>query len=228
MKQFVVIGAGRFGREVATSLSAEGCQVMLLDSDDTLVQQMSERVTQAIRVNVCDDQALESLDLGDMDVAVVAIGSKLEASILATMKLKELGIKTVVSKAGSAAHSKILSRVGADKVIFPEKDMAVRLARSLVSSTISDIIELSEDHSIIEIKAPDYLIGQSLAQADVRSRFGVDIVAFKRMVPRLDQDGETELKEEVVVAPKATEIFRPNDTLVVLGYKKNLARFEKS
>jgi len=228
MRQFVIIGAGRFGREVALTLSSRGCQVMLLDSDEARVQQLAESVTQAIQVDVTDEKALESLDLGDMDVAVVAIGSKLEASILATMKLKELGIPTVVSKAGSLSHSKILTRVGADKVIFPEKDMAVRLARSLISPSISDMVELSDDYSIIEIKVPAYLIGKSLADADVRSRFGVDIVAFKRLAPRLDEHGETELKEEVIIAPKAAEVFQKDDTLVVLGKEKDLGRFEAS
>ena len=148
MRQFVVIGAGRFGKAVATTLTQNGCQVLLLDKDENAVQEMSEIVTQAIQLNVIDEKALQSLDLADMDIAIVAIGGNLEASILATMKLKELGVKTVVSKAGTIPHSKILSRVGADRIVFPERDMGIRIANSLISPSISDYIEVSPGYNL--------------------------------------------------------------------------------
>ena len=228
MRQFVVIGAGRFGRAVAMTLSQKGCQVLLLDKDEILVQEMSEIVTQAIQVDVTNEKALQGLDLGEMDVAVIALGSSLEASILATMKLKEMGVKTVVAKAGTLAHSKILSRIGADRIVFPEKDMGVRVANSLVSPSIFDYIEVSPGCNMVEIKVPKDLRGQTLGQANVRSRFGVDIVAIKRQAPSLDKTGESELKEQLVLAPLASEVLGENDVLVVIGEEKNIGKFKAS
>ncbi len=228
MRQFVVIGAGRFGRAVAMTLSRKGCQVLLLDKDEVLVQEMSEIVTQAIQVDVTNEKALQGLDLGEMDVAVIALGSSLEASILATMKLKEMGVKTVVAKAGTLAHSKILSRVGADRIVFPEKDMGIRVANSLVSPSIFDYIEVSPGYNMVEIKVPKDLRGQTLAQANVRSRFGVDIVAIKRQAPSLDKAGESELKEQLILAPPASEVLGENDVLVVIGEEKNIGKFKAS
>jgi len=228
MRQFVVIGAGRFGRAVATTLSQNGCQVLLLDEDESRVQKMSEIVTQAIQIDVSDENALQSLDLGYMDVAVVAIGSSIEASILATMKLKEMGIATVVSKAGSLSHSKILSRVGADRIVFPEKDMGTRIANSLTSPSISDYIEVSPGYSMVEIKVPEHLRGQSLGEADIRSQFGVDVVAIKRQHPQLNKEGDSELTEDVLIAPPASEILNPDDILVVVGREQDIDKFKSA
>ena len=228
MRQFVIIGAGRFGRAVAITLVQEGCQVLLLDNDAKRIQQMSDLVTQAAQVDVTDEKALQSLDLGDMDVAVVSIGSDLEASILATMKLKEMGIKTVVAKAGTLAHSKILSRVGADRIIFPERDMGERIAKSLVSPTIFDYIEVSPGYTMVDIQVPNHLRGQTLGQANVRSEFGIDIVAIKRRSPGLDKQGQSELKEEVIIAPPASEVLGEKDILVVIGEEEKINNFRSA
>ncbi len=228
MRQFVIIGAGRFGRAVAITLVQEGCQVLLLDNDAKRIQQMSEFVTQAAQVDVTDEKALQSLDLGDMDVAVVSIGSDLEASILATMKLKEMGIKTVVAKAGSLAHSKILSRVGADRIIFPERDMGERIAKSLVSPTLLDHIEVSPGYNMVDIQVPNHLRGQTLGQANIRSEYGIDIVAIKRQSPGLDKQGQSELKEEVIIAPPASEVLGEKDILVVIGEEEKINNFRSA
>ena len=228
MRQFVIIGAGRFGRAVAITLVQEGCQVLLLDNDAKRIQQMSDLVTQAAQVDVTDEKALQSLDLGDMDVAVVSIGSDLEASILATMKLKEMGIKTVVAKAGTLAHSKILSRVGADRIIFPERDMGERIAGLLVSPTIFDYIEVSPGYTMVDIQVPNHLRGQTLGQANVRSEFGIDIVAIKRRSPGLDKQGQSELKEEVIIAPPASEVLGEKDILVVIGEEEKINNFRSA
>jgi len=228
MRQFVIIGAGRFGRAVAITLVQEGCQVLLLDNDAKRIQQMSDLVTQAAQVDVTDEKALQSLDLGDMDVAVVSIGSDLEASILATMKLKEMGIKTVVAKAGTLAHSKILSRVGADRIIFPERDMGERIAGLLVSPTIFDYIEVSPGYTMVDIQVPNHLRGQTLGQANVRSEFGIDIVAIKRRSPGLDKQGQSELEEEVIIAPPASEVLGEKDILVVIGEEEKINNFRSA
>lgn len=228
MRQFVVIGAGRFGRAVAITLVQEGCQVLLLDKDARRIQRMSELVTQSAQVDVTEENALQSLDLGDMDVAVVSIGSDLEASILATMKLKEMGIKTVVAKAGTLAHSKILSRVGADRIIFPERDMGERIAKSLVSPSIFDYIEFSPGYTMVDIQVPNHLRGQTLGEADVRSEYGIDIVAIKRRSPGLDKQGQSVLKEEVIIAPQASEVLGEKDILVVIGEEEKINNFKSA
>ncbi len=226
MKEFVVIGAGSFGSAVAQTLAQKGKQVMVLDKDEQVVQRMSEIVTQAIQVDVTDDMALEGLELGEMDVAVVAIGSNLEASILVTMQLKEMGVKTVVAKAVSQADKKILSRIGADRIVFPERDMGVRVANSLVSPTIFDYIQVSPGFGIVETKVPKSLRGQTLVEANVRSRFGIDIVALRRQAPQLDKNGQSELKDNLIIAPRADEVLEENDTLVIIGEEKNIEKFK--
>ena len=210
------------------SLIQKGKQVMVLDKNEQVVQRMSEIVTQALQVDVTTENALESLNLGDMDVAVIGIGSSLEASILTTMQLKEMGVKTVVAKATTRSDKKILSRVGADRIIFPERDMGVRVANSLVSPTIFDYIQVSPGFGIVETRVPKDLQGQTLGEANVRSRFGVDIVALRRQAPRLDKNGESELKDTVIIAPPASEVLGENDTLVVIGEEKNIEKFKST
>jgi trk/ktr system potassium uptake protein len=228
MKQFVVIGAGRFGSAVAVTLTKKGKQVMVLDKDEQVIQRLSEIVTQAIQVNITDGSTLESLELGDMDVAVIGIGNCLEASILATMQLKEMGVKTVVAKANTRSDKKILSRVGADRIVFPERDMGERVANSLVSPTIFDYIQVSPGFGIVETKVPESLQDQTLGEANVRSRFGVDIVALRRQAPKLDKNGESELKDNLTIAPPASEILGKNDVLIIIGEEKNIEKFKTS
>jgi len=228
MKQFVIIGAGRFGSAVAVTLTKKGKQVMVLDKDEQVIQRLSEIVTQAIQVNISDGSALESLELGDMDVAVIGIGNCLEASILATMQLKEMGVKTVVAKANTRSDKKILSRVGADRIVFPERDMGERVANSLVSPTIFDYIQVSPGFGIVETKVPESLQDQTLGEANVRSRFGVDIVALRRQAPKLDKNGESELKDNLTIAPPASEILGKNDILIIIGEEKNIEKFKTS
>jgi len=228
MKQYVIIGAGRFGSAVAVTLVKKGKQVMVLDKDEQVVQRLSEIVTQALQVNITDGTALKSLDLGDMDVAVIGIGGSLEASILATMQLKEMGVKIVVAKATTRSDKKILSRVGADRIVFPERDMGERVANSLVSPTIFDYIQVSPGFGIVETKVPESMQGQTLGEANVRSRFGVDIVALRRQAPQLDKNGESELKDSLTIAPPASEILGKNDILIVIGEEKNIEKFKSS
>ncbi len=224
MRQFVVVGAGRFGRSVAITLAKKGYQVLLIDENPALVQQMSEYVTQAVELDIRDEKALESLNLKDMDVAIVAIGTDIEASILVTMRLKEIGVGTVVAKAGSIEHSKILERVGADRIVFPERDMAVRVANSLASPTITDFIEVSPGYNMVEMAVPERIKGKTLIEANVRSRWGVDIVAIKR--PNGDAGGEGKpLGHKFIIAPSATETLNDSDILVVIGEEKKIQRF---
>ncbi len=227
MKQFVVIGAGRFGSAVAVTLARKGEQVMVLDKDEQTVQRLSEIVTQAIQIDVTEDpKSLERLDLGEMDAAVIGIAGDLEAAILVTLQLKEMGVKTVVVKAKTNAEKKILSRIGADRIVFPERDMGIRVANSLISPTIFDYIQVSPGFGIVETRVPAAIRGQTLVEANIRARFGIDIVAIRRRAPSLDREGESELKDTLVIAPRAEEVLGENDILVIIGAEEKIEKFK--
>ena len=226
MKQFVVIGAGRFGSAVAVTLAKKGKQVLVLDKDEQTVQRLSEIVTQAVQIDITDPNSLARLDIGEIDVAVVGIAGDLEAAILVTLQLKEMGVKTVVVKAKTNAEKKILSRIGADRIVFPERDMGVRVANSLISPTIFDYIQVSPGFGIVETRVPEAIQGQTLVEANIRARFGIDIVAIRRRAPKLDRKGQSVLKDTLLIAPRAEEVLGENDILVIIGEEEKIEKFK--
>ncbi|MFZ5755209.1 MAG: potassium channel family protein, partial [Bacillota bacterium] len=179
-KQFAVIGLGRFGTSVAKTLSALGHDVLAIDSSESAVQAVVHDVTHAVQADARDEETLKALGIRNFDVAVVAIGHELEANILITVMLKEMGVKYVVAKAQTALHGKVLERIGADKIIYPEKDMGIRLAHNLVTSNVMDFIELSPGYSIVEIIAPFAYTNKTLGELNLRARFGISVMAIKK------------------------------------------------
>ena len=214
MKSFVVIGLGRFGSEVARSLCRQGCEVLAIDISSELVQQVSEDVTQAVVGDGQDKEILRALDVKSFDCGVVAIGDNLGASVLATMNLKELGVPYVVSKASDETHKQVLAKLGADRVVIPEKENAVRLAKSLGSTNVLDYIELSEDYGIIDTPAPEKWDGKTLIELNVRAKLGVNILAIKR-------------EGSITVSPAADYKILKGDVLVVLGSNTALKALQK-
>ena len=204
MKSFIVIGLGRFGSEVAKSLCRQGCEVLAIDVCSDLVQQISEEVTQAVSGDARDKEVLRALDAKSFDCGIVAIGDSLGDSVLATMNLKELGVSYIVCKASNETHKEVLKKLGADRVVIPEKESATRLAKSLGSTNVLDYIELSEDYGIIETPAPEKWDGKSLIELNVRAKLGVNILAVKR-------------EGNIAVSPAADYKILKGDTLVVLG-----------
>ena len=227
MRQFAIIGLGRFGFSVARTLSERGFEVLAIDSDEVRVSEASEFCAHAVQLDATDERALKEIGITDFDVVIVSIGEDIEASTLITLLLKEMGVKTVVSKALTELHGKILRRIGADRVVFPERDMGVRVAESLTSPSISDYIELSPTHSILEISAPDPFAGRDLKQLDLRARYGVTVIAVRRKVPRLTSEGHTELEEEIVVAPRSEEKIVKGDLLMLLGRDEDLEKVRR-
>ena len=209
-KQFLVAGLGLFGTSVAVTLQGLGYDVYALDSDESIVQDLSMQLPYVVCGDASDKKTLQSLPLEDVDVAVVAIGN-VERNMMATMLLKELGIKQVVSKAINSLHGAMLSKIGADKVIFAERDMGERLAHNLISAGVMDYIELSSEISVMSLPIPTEFIGKNLIEADLRRRYDVNVVAIKR-------DGRT------LVNPKAQEVFQPEDEIVVLGTHEGVKR----
>ena len=214
MKSFFVIGLGRFGRQVAASLCAQGCEVLVIDSSSELVQQISDSVTQAVVGDARDKEVLRALDAKSFDCGIVAIGESLADSVLATMNLKELGVPYVVCKAQDETHKQVLLKLGADRVVIPEKEQATRLAKSLASINVLDYIELSDDFGIIETPAPDKWDGKSLIELNVRAKLGVNILAVKR-------------EGNITVSPSADFRIAKADVLVVLGDAAALKALQK-
>lgn len=212
-KQFIVIGLGRFGTSVAETLYDLGNDVLAVDSDEEVVQNVSEKVTHAVQLDANDENSLRALGISNFDVAIISIGSDIQASILATLLVKEMGVKHVVAKANTALHAKVLYKIGANRVIFPEKDMGMRVAHNLCSSSILDYIELSPDFSIAEIVSPKEWEDHSLRELNLRATYGVNVMAIKR-------------NNEIDVSPSADEIIMPGDVIVAIGGTEELNSIE--
>ena len=215
MKSFLVIGLGRFGSSVANNLYELGNEVLALDKNPALVQQISPNVTDAASGDACDINVLRAIDAHGFDCAVVAISADMEASILITYHLKSLGVKTVVAKAANETHEDILRKIGADKVVIPEKQTGLKVAQELSSHDILDFLELSGDISIIEIPLPKKWAGKSLRELDIRKNFGVNTVAVR------PADGD------FIVNVDPDRPFEEADTVVVIGENSELDRIKK-
>jgi len=227
MKQFVVIGLGRFGSSIAKSLSEKKFDVLAIDEDENRVKQMEGTVSQAVVMDATDEKALKELGVADFDTAIVSMGETVEDSIMITLSLKEMGLRQVIVKAKSELHAKILKRVGADRIVFPEREMAERLADSLASPKIFDFIELSETHGIIEIVSPKKFIGKTLSGLKLREKYKASVIAIKRKVPFSQPDGSTDFKEEVIIGPGGENEVISGDVIILLGANVDLEKIEK-
>jgi len=213
-EQFVIIGCGRFGSAVAQELTKLGREVMIIDVDQDVVQNMSNIVTYAVQADVTDANTVKTLGIGNFDTAIVTMGANIQGSMLATLLVKETGVKKVISKAQSKVHSQILYKIGADRVIFPEREMGIRLAKNLVSKNVLEFIELSEDYSVIELRVTEDWIGKTLEELDMRKKYGVNVVAIKN-------------HDNVNISVLGSYKIQENDRLVVIGQNENLNQFEK-
>lgn len=212
-KQFVVIGLGRFGASVAKTLYSLGNDVLAIDKDEDLIQDISDSVTHAVQMDATDENALRTLGLRNFDVAVVTIGANIQASVMVTLLVKELGVKYIIAKGNSDLHAKVLYKIGADRVILPEKDMGVRVAHNLVSSSILDYIELSPDYSIMEIEALDEWQDKTLRDLKLRSKYGINVMAIKK-------------GDEINLTPSADDTVESKDIIVAIGSAQDLANLE--
>ena len=209
MKQFVVIGLGRFGSSVATTLSENGYDVLAIDKNADRVQALADQVTHAVEADATDEDALKTLGVRNFDVAVVSIGDDVSANILCTLILKELEVPYVIVKAPDRLHGKVLTKIGADRVVYPERDMGARIAHNLISSNVLDYIEFAPDYGVIEIIAADKMVGKTLKELELRSRFNVNVMAIKR-------------GEDLHISPGADDKVLEGDRLVVMGKNESL------
>ncbi len=210
-KEFVVFGLGRFGFSVAKALADNGCQIMAVDSDQSKVEEIAESVTYAVCTDVTDAEAIHSLGISNFDGAIVAIGDNLEASVLVTITAKELGVPYVLAKAQSELQAKVLKKVGADKIIFPEKETGIRIANNLVSGNFFDAIELSTKYSMMDFDVPAEWVGKSLRELNLRATKKINIIGIK-------------CKEEFEITPDPDAPLTPDDVLVIIGRNQTLSK----
>ena len=219
-RSFAVIGLGRFGAAAATTLVQLNQDVIGIDSSDDRVRELSDVVLQVAQLDATDERALRTAGIQNVDVAVISIGENIEASLLVVMLVKELGVKAIIAKAVTPLHGRILEKLGVTRVIFPDREMAERLAHSLVVPNVIDYIELSRDFSIVEIPAPQEFVGRTLKQLELRPRYGLTLIAIKRPA---DAGGGMVTN----IAPTADDVFRAGDVLALLGSNEKLRQLEK-
>lgn len=214
-KQFAVIGMGRFGSSVARTISQMGFEVLAIDASEQKTQEVVNIVTHAVSADSTDEEALKALGIRNFDVVVVSIGQDIQSSILTTLILKDLGVPRIIVKAQNELHGKVLSKIGADKVVYPERDMGLRVAHHLISPNILDFIELSNDYSIVEMKATDQMIGKNLKQLDIRAKFGCNVMAIKA-------------HDKMNISPNPDDTIKSEDILVIVGRNNDLNKMEIS
>lgn len=213
-KQFAVLGLGRFGGSLVKEFHELGTEVLAVDKDIDKVNEMSQYSTAAVQANTMDEITLKNLGIRNFDLVFVSFGDDIEASILTSLVLKDMGVKEVWAKAQNSYHEKVLDKIGVDRIINPERDMAKRIAHHIVSEKILDYIELSEEYGIVEIMATDKIHLRTLIELDVRAKYGCNIVAIKRGT-------------EIIVSPMAEDKIFKGDILIVIGKNEDINRFEE-
>jgi trk system potassium uptake protein TrkA len=209
MKQFIVLGLGRFGSAVATTLIELGHEVLGVDNDEEIVNTLKDKITQSVQADITEEKVLTELGVKNFDAAIVCIGTDLETSILVTMMLKEMGLKYIIAKAQNNLHAKVLEKIGVDKVVFPERDMGARIARRLITPNIKDYVELEPDYNIIEIKALPEFVDKTLSELDMRNKYGINVLAIKR-------------NDSLNISPRAKDVIKKGDFLIVIGETKKI------
>lgn len=210
MKQIAVLGLSRFGLSVARSLEKLDVEVMGVDIDPEKVDDVADELTHVVQADVLDEDALDALGLRNFDVVVLSI-KDVEISCLATINIKDRGVPHIVVQAVSDAHAEILKRIGADQVVIPEKDMGARLARRLGSENVVDYMDLSDEYGIMEIDTPEEWVNRTLAESDLRNRYGINVLAVRA-------------PNGAIISPRAESFIRENDYLVVMGTHHDLQK----
>jgi len=225
MRKFAVIGLGRFGGTVAQSLAERGAEVIAVDKDGKLVDKFAEIVDLAVRLDSTDEEALKSQGINQVDVAIVSIGD-FEASVLTTALLKRLGVPMVITRASQTAsdiQDRILSLVGADRVVLPEMEMGKRLAKNLLVSSVLDYVSISDKYSAAEIRSPKSFWGRRIGDLKIRQKYKVNILEMKKV----SGEGEDERVERINYLPQSDDVIEKGDILLVIGEEEDIERLSK-
>ncbi len=224
---FAVIGLGRFGYGVAESLVQKGCEVLAIDRDEAKVQAISDIATFAVQCDATDERALKSVSTQNVDVAVVSIAENIEASILIVQTLHEMGIDSIIAKAMTTLHGKILTNLGVTEVIYPERDAAIRLAHRLVSPKVLDYLKLAPGYSVEEITVPDRFSGMSIKETKIRELHNLNIIGIKKQVNRMIK-GQLKKEDTFNFTPSPGDMIEKGDILVMIGKEHDLDGFSNS
>ncbi|MEW5945240.1 MAG: TrkA family potassium uptake protein [bacterium] len=215
MKKVVVIGMGRFGHAVCIELTKLGIEVLAVDSDESAVNEIVDHVTHALIMDATNREALADAGIMNFKTAIVGIGHNVEASILTTLMLKEIGVENVTARAINRYHGLILEKIGADRIIYPEAEMGRKLARSITNPDLIDFLDFGESFSIVEVLASENMIGKTLRELQLRNRFGINVVAVKR-------------GGRINGAPGADDALKNGDELLVSGPPENISKIKKA
>jgi trk system potassium uptake protein TrkA len=227
MKQFAVIGLGSFGRKVAITLAEKGAEVMAIDKSREKVEDIKDKVTSAVALDSTMEDELKSVGISDIDTVVVALGEQQEAAILTTVILKNSGVGEVIARATNELYAQIFRMIGADKVILIEEQMGEQLAKALVAPQIIENIPLASGHLLVEIIPRREFIGKKLKDLDLRSRFGVNVVAIQRKVEEINDEGETVTRIKVNDLPGPDDKVSEDETLLVVGSEEEIEKLCK-
>jgi len=211
VKQFLVLGLGRFGSSVATTLVELECEVLGVDYNSEIVDDLKDNLTEVVQADISDEKTLLELGAKNFDAVIIGVGSNLESSILTAITLKEMGIKYIIAKASNALHGKVLEKIGVNKVVFPERDMGIRMAQGLITPNIKDYIQLEPDYSIIEIEALTDFVDKNLNELDLQKKYGINVLAIKR-------------DNKLNISPSAKDVIKSGDFLIVIGETKKITK----
>ena len=223
-KRFLVIGLGRFGVSLAETLYAEGSEVIAVDERVDKVEEIKERVSHAVQLDGTDFDALKSVGADGVDTAIIAIGENLEASVITTVILKELGLKEIIVRAYTAREKRILELVGASRVIFVEQEMGRRLGKACSGNDILDYVELTESHSLVQWEVPDSLVGETLSEMDIM-KWGLSLFAIKKIARTSGAFNWGKEREQLQLSPSSDYLLEKGDILILVGKNNDLTRF---
>lgn len=226
MRQVAVIGLGRFGYSVAETLIQKGCEVLAIDRDETKIEAVSDFATYAVECDAADEKALKAINAQNVDAAVVSIGENIEASILIVMVLKELGVKDIIAKAVTPIHGKVLTNLGVSRVIYPERDAAIRLAHSLIAPNVLEYLELAPGYSVVELPVPSPLKGKTLQEAQLRTQYGVSLIGIRKKITKTVK-GVTQTEEICDLNPSAEDRLEAGHIMMVIGPEASLDKISQ-
>ncbi len=226
MKKYIVIGLGNFGFNIATMLEENNCEVLGMDSDKDVVQKAKDFISQAIVGDGSDKEVLESLSLKDFDGAIISIGQDMSSSILISLYLREIGIPRIVVRSISEDHGKILKMIGVSDIVFPERDIAIRVANKLALKNAIDYLPISDDYGILEVTPPKSFIGKSLKELEISTRFGCQVIGIKYQGTNGELDDLTGKNLNVKIAPTANDVIVKNSIMIVIGKHEDIERIQ--
>jgi len=219
MAKFAIIGLGKFGIAVATTLYKNGAEVIAIDTNENLINEISGNVSVAIKMNSTNEKALRLNKIQDVDAVILAIGNNIEVSVLTSVILKKMGVSNIYAKVDSKIHARILELIGIQNIIFPEEQIGQQLANSLLSRSVLEYIDLSSGHSVVELVVPDSWVGKTLQELALPTKKGVNIIAIKYTFQKVTEQGENVITKKINDMPGANDIVNEDDVLVLIGPK---------